>query len=191
MAKYSKQEIISLIEEEDVEFIRLQFVDIYGIFKNMAVTTSQLERILNNEVTFDCGAIEGFEDYNHSKLILAPDLDTFAIFPWRPQNHRVARFICDIKKLDGTPFPNDSRHILKSVLKEAAKEGYFFNVGPECEFFLFDIDEEGNPTTNTSEKGNFFELGPVDHGENARREMVLSLSDMGFEIEASYHSDSR
>ncbi len=189
MAHYTKQEIIAMIEEEDVEFIRLQFVDIYGMFKNMAVTASQLERILNNEMTFDCAAIEGFENKNHSKLVLAPDLDTFAIFPWRPQDHRVARFICDVRKLDGTPFRNDSRYVLKKVLKEAAKEGYFFNAGPECEFFLFDLDESGNPTTNTSEKGSFFEVGPVDNGENARREMVLSLSDMGFEIEASYHSD--
>lgn len=189
MAKYSKQDIISLIEEEDVEFIRLQFVDIYGMLKNMAVTASQLERILNNDVTFDCGAIEGFESKNLSKLILEPDIDTFAIFPWRPQSDRVGRFICDVKNIDGKPFDNDSRYVLKKALKDAAKEGYFFNVGPECEFFMFDMDEAGNPTTSTTEKGSFFDVGPVDHGENARRDMVLSLSDMGFEIEASYHSD--
>lgn len=189
MGKYTKQDIVTMVAEEDVEFIRLQFVDIYGILKNVAVTASQLKRVLDNELTFDCGAIEGFENNNLSKLVFAPDIDTFAIFPWRPQSDRVGRFICDVKNVDGTPFANDSRYILKKVLKDAAKEGYYFNVGPECEFFLFDLDEQGNPTTNTSEKGSYFDVGPVDKGENARRDMVLSLSDMGFEIETSYHSD--
>lgn len=189
MARYTREEIKQIVEDEDVEFIRLQFVDIYGILKNIAVTASQLDRILNNEVTFDCGAIEGIDSKNLSKIILAPDLDTFAIFPWRPQSNRVARFICDVKNIDGTPFKKDSRNILKQVLKKAAKEGYYFNVGPELEFFLFDTDENGEPTCNTSEKGSLFDVGPVDQGENARRDMVLSLSDMGFEIEASYHSD--
>lgn len=189
MVKYTKQDIISMVEEEDVEFIRLQFVDIYGILKNVAVTASQLNRVLDNELTFDCGAIEGFESKNLSKLILSPDIDTFAIFPWRPQSGRVARFICDIKNIDGTPYENDSRYVLKKVLKQAAKEGYYFNIGPECEFFLFDVDDEGNPTTDTKEKGGYFDVGPLDKGENARRDMVLSLSDMGFEIETSYHSD--
>ncbi len=189
MAKYTREEILEIVQDEDVEFIRLQFVDIYGIIKNMAVTACQLQRILNNEVTFDCGVIEGIESKNLSKLILEPDINTFAIFPWRPQNNRVARFICDVKKMDGTPFENDPRGVLKNVLRKAAKDGYFFNVGPELEFFLFDTDEKGDPTTTTNEKGTIFDVGPVDHGENARRDMVLSLSDMGFEIEASYHSD--
>ncbi len=189
MAKYTRKDIKELVSEEDVEFIRLQFVDIYGILKNVAVTASQLERILNNELTFDCGAIEGLENKNLSKLILAPDLDTFAIFPWRPQSNKVARFICDVQNLDGSPFEKDSRNVLKTVLKKAAKEGYFFNVGPELEFFLFDTDENGGATCSTNEKGSIFDVGPVDQGENARRDMVLSLSDMGFEIEASYHSD--
>ena len=189
MGKYTYGEIISMVEDEDVEFIRLQFVDIYGMLKNMAVTAGQLKRILNNELTFDCGAIEGFESKNLSKLVLAPDMDTFSIFPWRPQNDRVGRFICDVSNIDGTPYENDSRYVLKRVLKNAAKQGYFFNVGPECEFFLFDMDENGAPTRKSNEKGSFFDVGPVDQGENARRDMVLSLSDMGFEIEASYHSD--
>ena len=189
MAKYTREEILEIVQDEDVEFIRLQFVDIYGIIKNMAVTACQLQRILNNEVTFDCGVIEGIESKNLSKLILEPDINTFAIFPWRPQNNRVARFICDVKKMDGTPFENDPRGVLKNVLRKAAMDGYFFNVGPELEFFLFDTDEKGDPTTTTNEKGTIFDVGPVDHGENARRDMVLSLSDMGFEIEASYHSD--
>ena len=189
MAKYTRDDIIRLIEEEDVEFIRLQFVDIYGILKNIAVTSIQLERVLNNEMTFDCGAIEGFENQNRSKLVLVPDLDTFAIFPWRPQSGKVCRFICDVKNPDGTPFENDSRRVLIKVLKSAAKEGYFFNVGPECEFFLFDTDENGAPTCTTTEKGSYFDVGPIDRGENTRRDMVLALSSMGFEIEASYHSE--
>ena len=153
MGKYTYCEIISMVEDEDVEFIRLQFVDIYGMLKNMAVTAGQLKRILNNELTFDCGAIEGFERKNLSKLVLAPDMDTFSIFPWRPQNDRVGRFICDVSNIDGTPYENDSRYVLKRVLKNAAKQGYFFNVGPECEFFLFDIDENGAPTRKSNEKG--------------------------------------
>ena len=157
MAKYTREEILEIVQDEDVEFIRLQFVDIYGIIKNMAVTACQLQRILNNEVTFDCGVIEGIESKNLSKLILEPDINTFAIFPWRPQNNRVARFICDVKKMDGTPFENDPRGVLKNVLRKAAKDGYFFNVGPELEFFLFDTDEKGDPTTTTNEKGTIFD----------------------------------
>ena len=118
-----------------------------------------------------------------------PDLDTFTIFPWRPQRGRVARFICDVRHTDGTPFMGDSRYILKQVIEEAAKDGYTLKVGPESEFFLFDMSEDGQPTTNTSEKGGFFDIGPVDAGENARRDIVLSLSEMGFEMESSYHSN--
>lgn len=145
MGKYTKQDIVTMVAEEDVEFIRLQFVDIYGILKNVAVTASQLKRVLDNELTFDCGAIEGFENNNLSKLVFAPDIDTFAIFPWRPQSDRVGRFICDVKNVDGTPFANDSRYILKKVLKDAAKEGYYFNVGPECEFSCLTLTSRAIP----------------------------------------------
>lgn len=188
MNQYTREDIIRLVEEEDVEFIRLQFVDIYGNLKNMAVTTSQLEKVLNNQCTFDGAAIEGFADPKKYQLFLAPDLDTFTIFPWRPQQGKVARFICDVKKADGTPFKCDSRYILKKVMKEAEEMGYTFNVGPECEFFLFDMDENGEPTTSTQEKGGYFDVGPLDLGENARREIVLFLEDMGFEIENSFHA---
>ena len=187
MSKYTKQDIIRMVEDEDVEFIRLQFVDIFGILKNMAVTAKQLDSILNNRCTFDAAAINGFDTMHVDELVLVPDLDTFTIFPWRPQRGRVARFICDVRHTDGTPFMGDSRYILKQVIEEAAKDGYTLNVGPESEFFLFDMSEDGQPTTNTSEKGGFFDIGPVDAGENARRDMVLTLEDMGYEVESSHH----
>ncbi len=190
MSKYTVQDIIRLVEEEDVEFIRLQFVDIYGNLKNMAVTISQLDKVLNNKCIFDCGAIEGFTGVSRQELYLYPDLDTFEIFPWRPQQGKVARFICDVYEPDGTPFDADSRYILKKVIKEAADMGYDFDIGPECEFFLFDLDEQGGITTNTSEQGSYFDIGPLDSGENARREMVLMLEDMGFEVTSSFHADA-
>lgn len=176
-----------LVEEEDVEFIRLQFTDMYGCLKNMAVTSSQLEKALNNQCMFDGSAIEGFARIEESDLYLKPDLNTFEIFPWRPQQGKVARLICDIYRPDGEPFGGDSRYILKKVLKEAQELGYTFQVGPECEFFLFHLDEDAMPTTTTHEQAGYFDIGPVDLGENARRDMVLTLEDMGFVVETSHH----
>lgn len=188
---YSKDDIIRMVEEEDVDFIRLQFTDTFGNLKNMAVTSNQLELVLNNRYTFDGAAINGFDTENVDELILVPDLDTFAIFPWRPQRGRVARFICDVMNPDGSPFMADSRFILSQVAKEAKEMGYTFNVSPESEFFLFDTDENGEPTTHTNEKGGFFDISPLDLGENARRDIVQSLSEMGFEMESSYHSNEK
>ena len=176
-----------LVEEEDVEFIRLQFTDMYGCLKNMAVTSSQLEKALNNQYMFDGSAIEGFARIEESDLYLKPDLNTFEIFPWRPQQGKVARLICDIYRPDGEPFGGDSRYILKKALKEAQELGYTFQVGPECEFFLFHLDEDAMPTTTTHEQAGYFDIGPVDLGENARRDMVLTLEDMGFVVETSHH----
>ena len=187
MSKYSKQDIIRIVEEEDVEFIRLQFTDIFGALKNVAITSSQLEKALDNRVMFDGSSIEGFVRIEESDMYLYPDLDTFTIFPWRPQQGKVARIICDVYNADGTPFAGASRMVLKKQIDEAAKMGYSFNVGPECEFFLFHLDDNGQPTTITHENPGYFDLGPVDLGENARRDMVLTLEDMGFEIEASHH----
>ena len=187
MSKYTKQDIIELVEEEDVEFIRLQFTDIYGTLKNMAVTTSQLEKILNNQCKFDGAAIEGFTSNDKSDLYLHPVLDTFEIFPWRPQQGKVARFLCDVYHKDGTPFEGDSRYILKETIDQAAEMGYSFEIGSECEFYLFGADDNGIPSTEIEEKGGFFDIGPIDSGENVRREIVLTLEDMGFEVEASYH----
>ena len=190
MSKYTKEDIWRMIEEEDVEFIRLQFTDIFGTLKNVAVTTSQLERVLNNEIMFDGASIEGFARVEQSDMFLRPDLDTFAIFPWRPQQGKVARFLCDIYRPDGTPFAGDPRHVLKRTVQEAAEMGYQMDVGPECEFFLFQTDDEGNPTTITHEKAGYFDVGPLDLGENARRDMILTLEDMGFVVEASHHEDA-
>ena len=187
MSHYSKKDILRLVEEEDVEFIRLQFTDLFGGLKNVAVTASQLERVLERKYVFDGSCMEGFADNNDTDLLLCPDLDTLAIFPWRPQQGKVARLICDIQRPDGSPYESDPRYILKKVRKEAREMGYQLDVGPECEFFLFHTDEEGNPTTYTHEKAGYFDMGPVDQGENARRDMVLTLEEMGFEVESSYH----
>ena len=187
MSRFSKNDIFRIVEEEDVEFIRLQFSDIFGVLKNVAITSSQLEKALNNQCMFDGSSVEGFARIEESDMYLHPDLDTFAIFPWRPQQGKVARLICDVYTPDGKPFEGDSRNVLKKVIKEAADMGYVFDVGPECEFFLFHTDDNGLPTTLTHEKAGYFDLGPTDLGENVRRDMVLTLEDMGFEIEASHH----
>lgn len=187
MSHYTKKDIFNMVEEEDVEFIRLQFTDMYGNLKNVAVTTSQLDKVLNNEYTFDGSSIEGFVRIEESDMYLYPDLDTFQIFPWRPQQGKVARFICDVYQTDGTPFLGDPRYILKKVQKEAEAMGYTFQVGPECEFFLFDLKEDGLVSTESKEKGGYFDVGPLDQGENARREMVQILESMGIVVEASHH----
>ena len=187
MKKFSKEEVIKLVKEEDVEFIRLQFTDIFGNLKNVAVTASQLKKALDNQVMFDGSSIEGFVRIEESDMYLHPDLDTVAIFPWRPQQGKIARFICDVYRPDGTAFEGDPRFILKKETQKAAALGYTFDVGPECEFFLFHTDENGLPTTLTHEKASYFDLGPVDLGENARRDMVMMLEEMGFEVEASHH----
>lgn len=187
MSHYSKEDIIKFVEENDVEFIRLQFTDIFGILKNVAIPKSQLQKALDNQMMFDGSSIDGFARIEESDMYLRPDLDSFVIFPWRPQTGKVARLICDVYRPDGTPFEGDPRYILKKAVAEAAKMGYTFNVGPECEFFLFNVDENGAPTTNSNDKAGYFDLGPNDLGENARRDMVLTLEDMGFIIEASHH----
>lgn len=187
MSKYSREDIIRMVEDEDVEFIRMQFTDIEGNFKNVAITSSQLEKALNNDCMFDCSLVEGMLPTDNADMFLYPDLNTFTIFPWRPQQGKVARFICDVYRADRTPFESDCRYVLKKAVKEAAKMGYTFDVGPECEFFLFNADENGRPTTITNEQAGFFDMGPLDNGENARRDIVLTLEDMGFVVEASHH----
>lgn len=187
MAKYTKEDIMNLVKENGVRFIRLQFTDMFGALKNVAITDKQLEKALNNECMFDGSSIDGFVKIEESDMNLRPNLDSFVIFPWRPQQGKVARLICDIYKPDGTPFEGDPRYILKKAIAEAAELGYEMNVGPECEFFLFETDEHGNPTTNTQDKAGYFDLAPTDLGENARRDMTLALEEMGFEIEASHH----
>ncbi|MGE9964180.1 type I glutamate--ammonia ligase [Fusicatenibacter saccharivorans] len=187
MRNFTRKDILRLVDEEDVGFIRLQFTDIYGTLKNVAITTGQLERALNNECMFDGSSIEGFSRIEESDMYLRPDLNTFTIFPWRPQQGKVARFICDIYRPDGTAYESDPRQVLENVIRETEEMGYQFVVGPEFEFFLFHQDDDGTPTTTTHEKAGYFDLGPLDLGENARRDMVLTLEDMGIEIEASHH----
>ncbi len=187
MKKYRKEDILQLVKEQDVEFIRLQFTDIFGCLKNVAITSSQLEKALDNQCMFDGSSIEGFVGIEESDLYLYPDFHTLEIFPWRPQQGKVARLICDVYRPGGEPFEGDSRYILKKALQEAKDMGYKFDVGPECEFFLFHTDENGRPTTITHEQAGYFDLGPIDLGENARRDMVLTLEEMGFVVEASHH----
>ena len=184
---YTKNTIMKLVEDEDVEFIRLQFTDIFGIMKNMAVTAGQLQNAIEHGCLFDGAAVDGLARPEESDMYLKPDLDTMAVFPWRPQQGKVARLICDVMKPDGIPSEGDSRYILKKVIREAKDLGYTFNVGPECEFFLFHTDNDGLPTRVTHEQAGYFDLSPLDLGENARRDIILNLEEMGFEIESSHH----
>ena len=183
----TKEEILSLVEEEDVEFIRLQFTDMFGRLKNVAITAGQLERVLDKNYEFDASNMFGMLQEDEEYMYLRPDLDTFVILPWRPQQGKVARMLCDICKEDGSLFVKSPRSILKNVLDKAQAKGYSFYIDPECEFFLFHTDENGIPTTVTHEQAGFMDVGPIDMGENPRRDMVLALEDMGFEIESSHH----
>lgn len=183
----TKTDVLAKAKEADVKFVRLQFTDIFGVLKNVAITVEQLEKALDGEMMFDGSSIEGFVRIEESDMYLIPDPDTFAVFPWRPREGSVARLICDVYNHDGTPFEGCPRNTLKRALAEAAEMGFSLNVGPEAEFFLFLTDSEGKPTTNTHDKAGYFDLTPVDLGENARRDMVLTLEELGFEIEASHH----
>ena len=187
MGNYTREEILQMVEEEDVEFIRLQFTDMFGAIKNIAVTARELPRALNNQCIINAEQIAGMDPEKGSDLYLRPILDTFAILPWRPQQGKVARMICDLYCPDGTPYKNSPRYILERVAKEAEQEGYTCYIDPECEFFLFHTDDNGMPTTVTHEKAGYLDMSPLDLGENARRDMVLTLEDMGMEVESSHH----
>lgn len=183
----SKEEILQQIEDEDIEFIRLQFVDMFGNLKNIAVTPGQMERVLRNEYFFDGSAL--FDDlYQYEdELFLHPDLDSFVILPWRPQQGRVGKFMCDVCDVNGEKLDLSPRTILKKTLKEGKAQGYVCMVDTECEFFLFHTDDNGMPTVVSHERAGYMDVGPMDLGENARRDMVLNLEEMGFEIESSHH----
>lgn len=184
----SNEEIKRIVQEQDVKFIRLQFVDINGQPKNMALPANQIDRILNNEIMLDGSSIKGFRSIETSDMYFYPDRRTFALLPWRSSEHgNVARLICDIHNPDGTPFEGCPRANLKRLMKEASDLGYTMNVGPEAEFFLFKKDEEGRPTVITHDEAGYYDLGPDDLGENVRAEIVRGLQNMGFEIEASHH----
>ena len=186
MNNYTKADILKIAKEKEVRFVRLQFTDILGSIKNVAISVSQLEKAIDNQCMFDGSSIEGFVRIEESDMKLHPDYNSFALFPWR-ENNSVARLICDVYKPDGTPFQGSPRQVLKNVLDEAKELGYTFNVGPECEFFLFRNDDQGKPTLQTFDDAGYFDMGPVDPGEDVRRDIVLNLEQMGFEIEASHH----
>ncbi len=184
--KLSKEDILQHVKELNVRFIRLQFTDIFGVLKNVAITRDELEKALDGELMFDGSSIHGFVRIEESDMYLRPDPSTFTIFPWRPMDGAVARLICDVYNPDGTPFAGCPRGALKKVLAEAAAMGYTMYAGPEAEFFLFYTDGR-KPTLETHDKAGYFDLSPVDLGEDARRDMVLALESMNFEIEASHH----
>lgn len=183
----TREEILRQAKECNVRFIRLQFTDLLGTIKNVEIPLSQLEKALDNKMMFDGSSIEGYVRIEESDMYLYPDTDTWLIYPWVTEN-RVARLICDVYLPDGRPFPGDPRGILKRNLKKAESLGFStMNVGPEPEFFLFKTDDSGNPTLELNDHGGYFDLAPMDLGENCRREIVLTLEEMGFEIEASHH----
>ena len=184
--KIEKKEMLKKVEELGLELIHLQFTDIAGTMKNVSIPASELEKALNNEIMFDGSSIDGFVRIEESDMCLAPDFSTFQVFPWT-EGSREGRFICDVLKPDGSPFEGCPRHILKKTLEEAAAKGYILNVGPECEFFLFQTDHRGMPTLETHDDAGYFDLAPVDLGGSARKEMTIALREMGFAIEASHH----
>ncbi|MDT0159286.1 MULTISPECIES: type I glutamate--ammonia ligase [Bacillus] len=188
MANYTKDDIKRIAEEENVKFIRLQFTDILGTIKNVEIPISQLEKALDNKMMFDGSSIEGFVRIEESDMLLYPDLSTWVVFPWTAEKGKVARLICDIYNPDMTPFDGDPRNNLRRILDEMKDLGFTdFNLGPEPEFFLFKLDQQGEPTLELNDNGGYFDLAPTDLGENCRRDIVLELEEMGFEIEASHH----
>ena len=180
-------EILDLCRESNVHFLRLQFTDIDGIVKNVEVPESQFDKALQGKVMFDGSSIEGFTRIEESDMLLIPDLDTFAVFPWESDYGRIGRLICDIALPDGSLFAGCPRAVLKKQVARAAELGYRVMVGPEAEFFLFHCDDKGNPVTETHDKGAYFDLSPVDKGEEGRRDIVLALEAMGYEVEAAHH----
>ncbi len=183
----TKEEIIALTKENDIQFIRLQFTDIFGQPKNVTISQSQLDKALSGKCMFDGSSIEGFVRIEESDQYLHPDLDSYTILPWHSKHGRVARLICDIFTPENVPFSGDPRYILRRVTQQAAEMGFTFYVGSECEFFLFQTDENGKPTLQPHDEAGYFDWGIVDHGDVARRDICLALEKMGFEIEASHH----
>jgi glutamine synthetase len=183
-----KARILERVTREKVKFMRLQFTDILGVMKNVEVPDRQFEEALDGRIMFDGSSIEGFVRIEESDMYLKPDLATFQVFPWSyPGSERVARIICDIANPDGTPFAGCPRSMLKRVIDLAAARGFTMKAGPEAEFFLFQRRPDGEPTTETHDSGGYFDLTPVDLGEDVRREIILVLEQMGFHVEAAHH----
>ena len=188
MAKYTKEQIFQMAKDENVKYIRLMFTDLMGMIKNVEIPVAQLEKALENKCMFDGSSIEGFVRIEESDMNLYPDLDTWTIFPWTAEKGKVAALICDIYLPNGAPFAGDPRSNLRRVLKEMNDMGYDnFNLGPEPEFFLFKLDEKGEPTLELNDNGGYFDFAPTDMGENCRRDIVLELEEMGYDVEASHH----
>jgi glutamine synthetase len=181
------KDILALAEAHEVRFLRLQFTDILGINKNVEVPASQFEKALAGDILFDGSSIQGFVRVEESDMLLRPDFTTFRIFPWGDPTQRVARVICDVVSPDGAPFPGDPRRVLKEQVARAAKLGYVMNAGMEAEFFLFRPAADGGPGTLTHDVGGYFDLAPMDRGEDARRAIVAVLEQLGFEVEAAHH----
>ena len=186
---YTKADIRRMAKEENVQFLRLMFTDLYGTIKNVEVPISQLDKLLDNKLMFDGSSIDGFVRIEESDMWLYPDVSTWMIFPWGSEHGKVARIICEVYTADRKPFMGDPRNNLMRVLDEMKAEGFTdFNIGPEPEFFLFKLDPEtGKPTMHLNDNGSYFDFAPVDMGENCRREIVLELERMGFDVEASHH----
>ncbi len=183
----TKEDVLDTVKERDVKFIRTQFTDILGIIKSWAIPVEQLEDAFENGVMFDGSSIEGFTSIEESDMKLVLDPSTFRILPWRPTKGAVARILGDVYLPDGKPFQGDPRYVLKSAIEEAKKMGFSMQVGPEMEFFLFKLDANGNPTTELSDQGGYFDFAPLDRAQDVRRDIDYALESMGFRIEASHH----
>ena len=181
------KDIRELLAEYEIKFIRLAFCDIAGRQKNIAIMADELEHAVTHGVSFDASAIKGFLNINESDLLLFPDLDTFSVLPWRPSDRGVARFYCYITYPDRRPFEGDGRYLLSEIERKSGKSGYSFLVGPECEFYLFQTDEKGLPTLVPFDEAGYFDMAPLDRGENVRREICFALENMGLKPERSHH----
>lgn len=189
MMKYSQQEVLQFVQEEDVKFIRLAFCDVFGKQKNISIMPEELPRAFTYGIAFDASAICGFGDETHSDLLLHPDAETLAILPWRPEHGRVVRMFCTITHPDGRPFISDTRAMLKQAIADAKKAGYHFAFGAEAEFYLFLLDENGNPTKTPYDYAGYMDIAPEDRGENIRREICLTLEQMSIRPESSHHEE--
>lgn len=185
---YTADDIRNIIKEQNIQFIKLQFVDINGQVKNLSVPAGHIDKVLENEIMLDGSSIKGFRDIETSDMFFFPDVNTFQILPWQERDGRKsARLICDIYNADGTPFEGCPRCNLKRIMSEAEKLGFSMNLGPEAEFFLFNRDKDGNITSQTMDKAGYYDVGPDDEGEHVRSDIVSCLQEMGFDIEASHH----
>ena len=187
---YTESEVLEFVKEEDVKFIRLAFFDTAGKQKNISIMADQLNRAFVEGISFDASAITGFKTPEHSDLFLHPDPSTLAVLPWRPNTGKVVRMFCNIRYPDGTPFEKDCRALLQNAIKKAKEEcNISFSVGAEVEFYLFKLDENGNPTKTPFDNGGYMDIAPEDKGENIRREICFTLEQMGITPEASHHEE--